>query len=218
MCIDPSYIFKKLIEEEKPLSVILTSGTLSPTNLFFSELKTHFEITHTSDHVISKERVLARIINRDFQGRSFKFGYEENKEKNLQQFLDAGVMISSLAKHIQGGILIFFTSYTNLKLCYDNWRNHIDFGETSIFKEERDHSEMKKSFEAYATDIKEKGKAIFLCTCRGKLSEGLNFRDDLARACFVIGIPYFLVNDGRVILKKQVMNENCRLLPQKQAN
>lgn len=30
LCLNPSYIFRRLIEEEKPHSVILTSGTLTP--------------------------------------------------------------------------------------------------------------------------------------------------------------------------------------------
>jgi regulator of telomere elongation helicase 1 len=48
-----------------------------------------------------------------------------------------------------------------------------------------------------------------MCTCRGKLSEGLNFKGNLARACFVVGIPYLLVNDARVILKKDYLDGKC---------
>ena len=45
-----------------------------------------------------------------------------------------------------------------------------------------------------------------MCVSRGKLSEGLNFSDNLARACLVIGIPYLLVNDSKVNLKKQYLD------------
>ena len=31
--------------------------------------------------------------------------------------------------------------------------------------------------------------ALLLAVCRGKVSEGLDFKDDRARACFVVGIP-----------------------------
>jgi hypothetical protein len=40
-----------------------------------------------------------------------------------------------------------------------------------------------------------------MCSSRGKLCEGLNFKDNLARAIFVVGIPYQLVSDARVIMK-----------------
>ena len=46
-----------------------------------------------------------------------------------------------------------------------------------------------------------------MCVSRGKLSEGLNFSDNLARACLVIGIPYLLVNDSKVNLKKQYLDQ-----------
>jgi len=42
-----------------------------------------------------------------------------------------------------------------------------------------------------------------MCTSRGKMSEGLNFSDELARAIFVVGIPYQLVTDVRVMLKSK---------------
>ena len=50
------------------------------------------------------------------------------------------------------------------------------------------------------------GKGIMMCVSRGKLSEGLNFSDELARACLVIGIPFLLVNDSKVNLKKHYLD------------
>jgi Rad3-related DNA helicase len=40
LCLNPSYIFKKLIAEERPRSVILTSGTLNPLSILKKELDT----------------------------------------------------------------------------------------------------------------------------------------------------------------------------------
>lgn len=46
-----------------------------------------------------------------------------------------------------------------------------------------------------------------MCVSRGKLSEGLNFENSMARACLIIGIPYLLVNDARVNLKKAYLDD-----------
>jgi len=60
--------------------------------------------------------------------------------------------------------------------------------------------------------------ALFLCTCRGKLSEGLNFRDDLARACFVIGIPFMHTVNSRVVLKKDMLDREFQRRAREQAS
>jgi len=43
-------------------------------------------------------------------------------------------------------------------------------------------------FEDYQAATKEKG-AIFFCYCRGRVSEGIDFTDEMARAVVLIGIP-----------------------------
>jgi hypothetical protein len=40
--------------------------------------------------------------------------------------------------------------------------------------------------------------ALFLAVCRGKVSEGLDFADNNARAVIVVGIPYPNVKDTQV--------------------
>lgn len=42
----------------------------------------------------------------------------------------------------------------------------------------------------YLAKIQQKGKAAFFAVCRGKLSEGIDFCDDAARAVIMAGIPY----------------------------
>ena len=49
---------------------------------------------------------------------------------------------------MEGGVLLFFTSYANLAECYKVWSEmKIDFGGTEIFKEEKDHKLLMKSYE-----------------------------------------------------------------------
>lgn len=41
----------------------------------------------------------------------------------------------------------------------------------------------------YARDARSRG-AILCCVARGKVSEGIDFADEMARAVVVIGVPY----------------------------
>ena len=55
---------------------------------------------------------------------------------------------------------------------------------------------------AYYDDIYNKSGAVIFAVCRGKISEGLDFSDDAARAVLLIGIPYPMYFDPRSILKR----------------
>jgi len=42
--------------------------------------------------------------------------------------------------------------------------------------------------EGYKRSVKKKGAVLF-CYCRGRVSEGIDFADEMARAVVLIGIP-----------------------------
>eukprot|EP00826_Nyctotherus_ovalis_P031535 TRINITY_DN2521_c0_g2_i3.p1 TRINITY_DN2521_c0_g2~~TRINITY_DN2521_c0_g2_i3.p1 ORF type:complete len:328 (+),score=75.57 TRINITY_DN2521_c0_g2_i3:168-1151(+) len=50
--------------------------------------------------------------------------------------------------------------------------------------------------------------AILFAVCRGKMSEGIDFADDAARAVVVIGVPFPCMTDKRVTLKREYLD--CR--------
>jgi|LauGreDrversion4_2_1035121.scaffolds.fasta_scaffold542208_1 Rad3-related DNA helicase len=103
---------------------------------------------------------------------------------------------------------MFFTSYTHITDCYKQFQeSKFDFGLAKIFIEDKDALAATKNYEAYKQHIQDHCKGIFMCVSRGKLSEGLNFENNMARACLVIGIPYLLVNDARVNLKKAYLDD-----------
>ena len=103
---------------------------------------------------------------------------------------------------------MFFTSYTHITDCYKQFQDSkIDFGSTKIFIEDKDPIIAQKNYDSYKSYVNEFCKGIFMCVSRGKLSEGLNFENSMARACLIIGIPYLLVNDARVNLKKAYLDD-----------
>jgi Fanconi anemia group J protein len=44
---------------------------------------------------------------------------------------------------------------------------------------------------------------MLLAVCRGKVSEGINFKYENARAVFILGIPYPPIQDAKVKYKKE---------------
>jgi len=62
----------------------------------------------------------------------------------------------------------------------------------------------------YIRDSKTKG-AILFCVCRGKVSEGIDFTDEMARAVVVVGIPFPQAFDVRVKAKRKFLDDRQRL-------
>ena len=66
-----------------------------------------------------------------------------------------------------------------------------------MFLEGKRAGEFMKFFERYLRMVQRGKRAMLMCVCRGKLSEGIDFADDAARAIFVVGVPYpFLTTPG----------------------
>lgn len=66
-------------------------------------------------------------------------------------------------------------------------------------------------FKAEVEKDKTKG-GLLMGVLRGKLSEGFDFPDDLARMVIVVGIPYPLYTEPRIILKKDYLDRRAKKL------
>ncbi|VEL15234.1 unnamed protein product [Protopolystoma xenopodis] len=60
-----------------------------------------------------------------------------------------------------------------------------------VFREPRGSGGMNSVMQAYEVAARQGLRgAVLFCVTGGKLSEGINFSDDLARAVVIIGLPY----------------------------
>ena len=84
--------------------------------ILYTELRTQFKVKLINEHFIEDSQVFASIISSDFMGSQFKFNFENQDMK--KSFRDLGRFLFKLNKCIQGGILMFFTSYTHIQECY----------------------------------------------------------------------------------------------------
>lgn len=65
ICFNSAYPFEMLLEK-KPRSLILTSGTLSPLDVFAKEIGVDFKYKLVNSHVINKEQILINVLKSGF--------------------------------------------------------------------------------------------------------------------------------------------------------
>ncbi|TNV84441.1 hypothetical protein FGO68_gene4414 [Halteria grandinella] len=218
-CCNPGFLFT-LIDIQRPISIILTSGTLSPIDTLESDLQIPIPNKLSCSHVISKSQVFATVLGAGINNTRFNFNFRSRLEDDQDKMMiDLGHTVANICLQVRGGILVFFPSYKLMKQYRDKWQIlgvladiKRKWKKTVLFesnKKEFFQKRMREYLETIATMnencINNRG-AVLMGVCRGKVSEGIDFSDDAARCVIVIGMPFPQMNEPRVILKQHFLN------------
>ena len=206
-CLNAAVTFRNISNSH---SVILTSGTLSPTKSFQSELGVPFPIKLEASHVISPSQVYVGCVGCGPTPVDLEAKYDNVCKKEFQNEL--GKVVRHVCAVAPRGVLCFFTSYSLMKKIVEQWKKTEVWerlsGKKQIFIETSANN--KEDFEQLISDyysaVKQSG-ALLLAVCRGKISEGIDFSDDNARAVITVGIP-FPCQDRQVVFKRQYNDVN----------
>ncbi|CAM9541114.1 unnamed protein product [Ectocarpus sp. 6 AP-2014] len=207
-------------------SVVLTSGTLSPMNSFAGELGIEFPHRLEANHVINvKKQCLVTSVGY-FGKVSLDARYTNQHDLKYQDAL--GNALLQHARVVPGGILVFFPSYGLMDKMHDRWEVVTGLLQAlqeikGVYLEPRGQGKIDGVLAEYYEDIaaarenqssKEnqhhsstRTGAMMLAVARGKVSEGIDFSDDAARMCVIVGIPYPSSKDLQVMLKKEYQDQ-----------
>ncbi|XP_066301543.1 Fanconi anemia group J protein homolog [Branchiostoma lanceolatum] len=217
-CLNPAVAFSELANCR---AIVLSSGTLSPIDSFQSELGVPFPIQLEANHVVGKKQVWVGTVGAGPRGRKLMATYQHTETYEFQDEL--GQLVLQVCQTISHGVLCFLPSYKLLgKLC-QRWQM------TRLWEQIQEHKQvirepqggdkadfddiLKQFYDAIKCSEDTEnggghGGALFLAVCRGKVSEGLDFADNNARAVITVGIPYPNFKDLQVELKQNYNNQH----------
>jgi Rad3-related DNA helicase len=212
-CMSPAVAFAPLAKLCR--SVILTSGTLSPLDSFAAELGVPFQHVLSNTHVIDPARQLwAGVLPQGPGGVVLESSFASQSQNPGSR--DAlGLALAQLCRAVPDGALCFFPSYSFMRACVESWRDGERQGKVwdalcdakSVILVEGSEREEGLTFDEQLAKFKSSvacGRgALYLCVFRGKLSEGIDFSDEMARAVFLAGIPFPSVSDLKILAKKE---------------
>ncbi|KAM6110729.1 Fanconi anemia group J protein [Pterocles gutturalis] len=219
-CLNPAVAFSDLSDVR---TIVLTSGTLSPMDSFSSELGVKFSIQLEANHVIRNSQVWVGTIGAGPNGRKLCATFQHTETFEFQD--EVGALLLSVCQTVGQGILCFLPSYKLLDKLKDRWMHtglwrNLELVKTVIAEPQggakSDFDELLKIYYDAIRCKGEKDGALLIAVCRGKVSEGLDFCDENARAVVTIGIPFPNVKDLQVELKRKYndQHKNTRgLLP-----
>ncbi|KAK4047703.1 ATP-dependent DNA helicase chl1 [Microbotryomycetes sp. JL201] len=180
MLLSPAESFREVIDQAK--SVILAGGTMSPMSDFREQLFPSVPADKFSafscGHVVAEDHVATFALD------------------------DLGQSLINIAQRIPMGVVVFVPSYDFLNGVQARWTKTGLLSRLSskkqVFWEPKQSNEVESVLSGYATaNMSGKQGGIMFAVVGAKLSEGINFADDMAR-----GIPY--PNSQSVELKERM--------------
>ncbi|EUD64685.1 DNA excision repair protein ERCC-2 [Plasmodium inui San Antonio 1] len=189
-CLDSSIAMKSVIKKYK--SVVLTSGTITPLELYPKLL--NFKTVLTASFPMSFDRncVCPLIVTKssDLVPLSSQFSLRSD----ITVIKNYGMLLVEMCKTIPDGIVAYFPSYIYMEEVISSWyelgiiTNILDY--KLIFIETKDIVSTTIALHNFkrACDL---GKgAVFLSICRGKIAEGIDFDKHYGKCVILFGIPY----------------------------
>jgi len=218
LLLDPASQFKEIVRDAH--SVIVAGGTMSPIEEFKQQLfvasgADPSRITHFScDHVVPGEHLAPLVLGSGPTGVQLDFSYQHRDSPKVLDEL--GRVLQNVVAVIPAGIVVFVPSYDYEERIF----THLQAAgfmskisqKKSVFREPRKSHDSDKILQDYSRAVRmgkdgNKG-AILFAVVGGKMSEGINFSDDLGRCVVMVGMPYPNLHSPELKEKMAYLNTN----------
>lgn len=141
-------------------------------------------------HLVPPANVLGLLTVSGPTGTPFRFVHTRRDDREMLAQL--GQLIANVCNVVPDGVAVFFPSYRLLDHFLASWTDAPSRSmRKSLFVESQSSaSDLEQFMQRYAHDCHGERGALLLAVMGGRLSEGINFADRLARAVLIVGLPY----------------------------
>ncbi|XP_022825597.1 ATP-dependent DNA helicase DDX11 [Spodoptera litura] len=218
LLLNPAEHFSEVVRQCR--SVIVAGGTMEPISEFQALLTSHTNNTDSvnivrCEHVVPPDNVLGICLSKGPTNVSLNFSYENRMSHELLS--EVGRILRNICSIVPGGVVCFLPSYSYEQTVYEHLKtNKVVEAITKkklIFREPKSATDVDQVLNKFASAVKNRdgdhNGALLLSVVGGKLSEGLNFSDDLGRCVIVVGMPYPNVKSPELQEKMNYLNKTA---------
>ncbi|CAH1785016.1 unnamed protein product [Owenia fusiformis] len=222
LLLNPAVHFADIVADAR--AVIVAGGTMQPLDEFKEQLFYAAGVApsrileYSCGHVIHGEQLLPICLSRGPSGTEFDFTFQSREKTSMLD--ETGRVLCNLCNVIPGGLVCFLPSYDYERIVYNHWEKQGYLKrmrlKKQIFREPKKASQLDQVLGDYSaavqkgcTDCKgEQTGALLLCVVGGKMSEGINFSDNLGRCVIMIGLPFPNLHSPELKEKMNYLNAN----------
>lgn len=209
LLLDPSEMFRDVVEHAR--CVLLCGGTMEPVEDYYKYLFPYLSRDKmkkfSCGHIVPKENLEVLVVSHRNKS-TFDFLY--GKRDNALMLKNLASSLQGLCKTVPNGIVVFAPSYKYLHKLILTWKADGSLAIISsmkqVFIELSENISIEDVLKEYGLAARLKG-AILFAVVGGKMSEGVNFSDELARAVVMLGLPYPNAFSGELIAKRNFIEE-----------
>ncbi|KAL5008591.1 hypothetical protein ScPMuIL_014172 [Solemya velum] len=189
-CMDASIAIKPVFDRFQ--SVIITSGTLSPLDMYPKILDFRPVTMATFSMTLARTCLCPMIVSKGNDQVAMSSKYETRED--VAVIRNYGNLLVELACVVPDGMVCFFTSYVYMETIVAAWYEQGIIDQIQkhklLFIETQDAAETTLALFNYQKACENGRGAVLLSVARGKVSEGIDFDHHLGRAVVMFGIPY----------------------------
>jgi DNA excision repair protein ERCC-2 len=189
-CLDSSLAISPLFKRFH--SVVITSGTLSPMELYPKLLQFSPRVSESFNMSTFRTNIMPLIISRGSDQLAVSTRFEDRGDIGVVR--NYGSMLVELCASIPDGVVAFFTSYTYMESIISEWDGMGILRQLTkhklVFIETKDVVETTLALDNYRRACDSGRGAVFLSVARGKVSEGINFDRHYGKAVILFGVPF----------------------------
>jgi DNA excision repair protein ERCC-2 len=189
-CLDSAIAIKPVIEHFQ--SVIITSGTLSPIDLYPKLLNFQPIIRESLPMTVFRHCLKPLIVTKGNDQLPISTRFEQRDDISVVR--NYGTLLLEIAKNVPDGICCFFTSYQYMERVVSLWDKlrilHEVVEHKLVFLETKDVVETTLALDNFKRACDSGRGAVFLSIARGKVAEGVDFDRHYGRCVILFGVPY----------------------------
>ena len=214
---------------QQPYGVCLVGGTLRPFGYLAAELVQDVKVVEQAtqadaaagkgryqrdrvtafscSHVVSPNNVLLQSLSKV---GSTSLDFRHATRLTPAVLLALGTALLELCRHIPHGFVVFLPSYAYEAKLIEYWKSTGVYSKLqamkNVFREPKSSSQVEATLQAYGEAAASTKGALLFSVVGGKLSEGINFANDLARGVVVVGLPYPDPTDPTLVAKLRLLD------------
>nr|CAB3243287.1 TFIIH basal transcription factor complex helicase XPD subunit-like [Phallusia mammillata] len=210
-CMDASIAIKPVFSRFQ--SVIITSGTLSPLDMYPRILDFQPVTMATFTMTLARQCLCPMVITRGNDQVAISSKFESRED--VAVIRNYGNLLVEMSRIVPDGVVCFFVSYSYMENTVSSWYEQGILENVQkhklLFIETQDAAETSMALDKYHEACENGRGAVLLSVARGKVSEGIDFTHHLGRAVIMFGIPYVYTQSRILKARLEYLRENFQI-------